>query len=224
MEHEVHQQILLDERVAPREATRAEQGVLHDAHHRLVALRRNNAARNVHDLARFGPRLHRLHDVQIHLVAIEVGIVRRGDGQVHAKRRVGHDAHAVRHDGHFVQRRLPIEHDNVAVLDVPLHTVAVLQRLLRVRLPQVQPQPVLANDVSSARKVDRAVLNELLQLVDVEGRDDLWVGQVARDGARHAHLVDGEVGVWSDDGTRREVDSLAHQVASDAALLALEPL
>ena len=40
----------------------------------------------------------------------------------------GHDADAVGHDGHPVQRGLPVEEHDVAVLQVPLHRVAHLQR------------------------------------------------------------------------------------------------
>ena len=79
-----------------------------------------------------------------------------------------------------------------------VHLVAVLQVLLRVWLAQVDPQPVGADDVARAGEVGRTVVDELGELLDVEGRDELGVGQVARDRARHSHLVDGEVGVGRD--------------------------
>lgn len=60
--------------------------------------------------------------------------------------------------------------------------------------------------------------------VNVEGGDDLCEGHVGGDGARHADLVDGEVGVGGDDGAGREVHPLAHQVPPHAAFLALQPL
>eukprot|EP00962_Isochrysis_galbana_P015943 scaffold4556_cov114-Isochrysis_galbana.AAC.9 len=55
------------------------------------------------------PRLHALHHVQVHLAAVKVGIVRRGDGEVQPEGRIGHDADAVRHDRHLVQRRLAVK-------------------------------------------------------------------------------------------------------------------
>ena len=123
-----------------------------------------------------------------------------------------------------MQRGLPIEHDDVAVLHVALHLVPGLQHRLHVRLREVEAQAVVADDVARAWQLRWPVLDELLQLVDVEGSDDLGVGERGRDGARHAHLVDGEVRIGRDDGARREVDALAHEVAADAALLALQPL
>lgn len=60
--------------------------------------------------------------------------------------------------------------------------------------------------------------------VDVEGSDNLGKGHVGGDGAGNADLVDGEVGVGGDDSAGREVHSLAHQVSSHTAFLALQPL
>ena len=59
-------------------------------------------------------------------------------------------------------------------------------------------------------------------LVNVEGRDDLGEGHVLGDGSGYSDLVDAEVGVGSDDRPGREVNSLPHEVSSDAPLLALE--
>ena len=58
----------------------------------------------------------------------------------------------------------------------------------------------------------------------LKGGDDLGEGHVGGDRARNADLVDLQVGVRGDDGAGGEVHALAHQVASDAALLALQPL
>eukprot|EP00965_Chrysotila_dentata_P070805 2340474-Pleurochrysis_carterae.AAC.3 len=80
----------------------------------LGVLRQLEAFRDAH----LGARLHGLHHVQVHLVAVEVGVVRRGDGEVHAEGGVGHDLDA---------RRLAVEHDDVAVLDVTLYLVAVCE-------------------------------------------------------------------------------------------------
>lgn len=56
---------------------------------------------------------------------------------------------AVAHHGHFVQRRLAVEDDEVSVADVPLDLVAALQvqvRRLRVEA-QIDAVAVLADDV-----------------------------------------------------------------------------
>lgn len=55
-------------------------------------------------------------------------------------------------------------------------------------------------------------------------RDRLREGQVERDAPGHPKLVNPNVGVPRDDGTRRKVHALAHEVAADAPALALEPL
>ena len=51
--------------------------------------------------------------------------------------------------------------------------------------------------------------------------DGLRVREVQRNGPGHAQLVKRDVGVAADDGSRREVHTLAHQVASHPTLLAL---
>lgn len=42
----------------------------------------------------------------------------------------GHDLDAVRHDGHAVQRGLPVEQHDIAVAQVPLHDIPHLHRRL----------------------------------------------------------------------------------------------
>lgn len=63
-----------------------------------------------------------------------------------------------------------------------------------------------------------------LQPRQVERRHALRERQYLRDVNRHADAVDGQVGVGRDDGAAAEVHALAGQVASEAALLALESL
>lgn len=58
--------------------------------------------------------------------------------------------------------------------------------------------------------------------VDVEGSDNLRVGQVVCDGAWHSHLVDGQVRIGCDHRACRKVNSFPHQVATDATLFALQ--
>ena len=128
------------------------------------------------------------------------------------------------HHAHLVQRRLPIEHNVVAVDHVPLDNVAALQvQIARLGVKaQVDAVAVVAYDVLGARVVGGAATHQVVHVVDVEGRDELGKGHVLRNGARHTHLVDGQVGVGRDDGARAEVDTLSHEVAADAALFALE--
>ena len=164
--------------------------------------------------------------MHVHLVAVKVGVVRRRNGQVHAKCAVREDPHAMSHDGHLVQTRLPIEEHDVSVHHVPLNHHAILQvpvaRLLEVS--QVDAVALGVDDVlgtSLARQRIRAILHELLEPLVVVRRDDLRDGEVERDCARHAELVQREIRVGRDDRTRGEVNALSHQVAAYAALLRL---
>lgn len=69
-----------------------------------------------------------------------------------------------------------------------------------------------------------ALVDERLEHVDVMRGNPLGYGEVARDAPRHPELIDVDQGVAGDDRASREVDTLAHEVATDAAVLALEPL
>ena len=62
-----------------------------------------------------GVRFNGHRKKQVHLVAVEVGVVRRRDGQVQSERRVVQDFDAMRHDRHLVERRLAVEDDQVVV-------------------------------------------------------------------------------------------------------------
>eukprot|EP00958_Prasinococcus_capsulatus_P026051 scaffold4543_cov350-Prasinococcus_capsulatus_cf.AAC.1 len=228
--HRVHHHVLLQEGVALAQLATPQQGVLDDAHHGAVGLRRHDAPRGHHHLLRLGAGLEGLRHVQVHLVPVEVGVVRGGAAEVEAEGGVGQHAHFVAHDGHLVQRGLPVEEHEVAVLQVALHLEAVLEAAVAgalVQVAQVEAHAVLADDEAGAHLPVggvRAHRHELLQALDVVGGDRLRHGQVARDGPGHAHLVHRDVGVGRDHRARREVDALAHQVAADAPLLALEAL
>ena len=92
--------------------------------------------------------------MQVHLVAVEVGVVGRRHRQVHPERRPVQHLDAVAHDGHLVQRRLPVEDDDVVVPQVSLHRVAVLQgqAVLVPDESEVHAHSVVANDVSLREK------------------------------------------------------------------------
>mmetsp|Transcript_11745 Transcript_11745/g.47415 ORF Transcript_11745/g.47415 Transcript_11745/m.47415 type:complete len:693 (-) Transcript_11745:659-2737(-) len=222
----VHDDVLLDERAAVGHQLAAEQRVLHDTDHGLVRLRRDDLRRHHHQLAHLGAALDGLRHVEVHLVTVEIGVVGRRHREVEAEGGEGHNLDPVSHHGHLVQRRLSVEDNDVSVLHVPLHLVAVLQvdvrRLLDVT--QVAARALVRDDVLGAGVIRRAVADQLVHAVAVERRHDLGVCEVARDRAGHADLVDADVRVGRDDGASGEVHSLAHEVASHAALLALEAL
>ena len=123
---------------------------LHNPDHGLIRLWRDNVPGNSHDRHRFRPRLQSLRNVHVHLVAIEIGVVRARDAQVEAERRVRQDAHAVAHHRHLVQRGLPVEEHDVAVLEVALNAEAVLEVAVGVAADEaeVEALAVLADDES----------------------------------------------------------------------------
>ena len=82
---------------------------------------------------------------------------------------------------------------------------------------------VRANHVGP-RVVVGAVANHLAETVDVERGDALRVGQLLRHNNRDAHLLDRQIRVGRNDRSTAELHALAAQVASEAALLALQSL
>mmetsp|Transcript_11507 Transcript_11507/g.29131 ORF Transcript_11507/g.29131 Transcript_11507/m.29131 type:complete len:250 (+) Transcript_11507:3288-4037(+) len=80
VEQDVHDKVLFEEGVALREEHGSDECVLHDAHDGAVALRRDDAARDEHELHDLRAGLVGLGDVKIHFVAVEIGVVRAGDG------------------------------------------------------------------------------------------------------------------------------------------------
>ena len=69
----------------------------------------------------------RLWQVDVHLVAVKVGVEGVAHALVEAQRAARHDARAQRHDAHPVQAWLPVEEHHVAIGEVALHDVAHLQ-------------------------------------------------------------------------------------------------
>mmetsp|Transcript_34337 Transcript_34337/g.110270 ORF Transcript_34337/g.110270 Transcript_34337/m.110270 type:complete len:234 (+) Transcript_34337:630-1331(+) len=136
------------------------------------------------------------------------------------------DLDAVAHDGHLVEGGLAVEDDDVVVAEVPFDDEArreseVVQVL---DVAEVDPTAVGVLDVACAGPLVRPVPDEFHQLGDVVAADSLRNGQRLGDGSRDADLVDRQVRVRRNDGPRREVDALPHEVPSKAAFLALQAL
>ena len=182
---------------------------------------------DAHQAGRLRPGLLRLGDVQVHFVAIKVGVVGRAHALVEAKGAPGHDAGGVGHDGLAVQGGLAVEEDGVPVVQVALHHVARAQLGRDAAAVAVLQEPAPA--VREAHKVGarpaaHAGEDAGAQVGQVVRGDAGRVGQGHGDGAGDAHLADAQVGVGRDDGAGGKVDALARQVAPEPALLALEAL
>mmetsp|Transcript_26622 Transcript_26622/g.66902 ORF Transcript_26622/g.66902 Transcript_26622/m.66902 type:complete len:605 (+) Transcript_26622:2725-4539(+) len=223
---DVHHDVALQEGVLARHQRGGEQGILHHTDHRFVRLRTDDLPRDHHQLADLGARLQRLRHVHVHLVTVKIGVVRRGDREVETEGRVGHDLHAMSHHTHLVKRRLPVEDDEITVLDVALDSVAVLEvEIAGLGHPEeVLALAVVAHDEARTRVLVGAVADQLVHAVDVERRHDLRVGEVDGDRARYTNLVDADVGIGRDDRTRREIHTFSHEVAANSTFLAAQTL
>ena len=83
--------------------------------HRVLLIRSDN-------LVRLGSREVILRKVEVHLIAVEIRVVRLAVGVVHANRALaGKHLGGVRHDARFVQSGLPVHQEDVAVAEVPVH-------------------------------------------------------------------------------------------------------
>lgn len=69
----------LQEDVSFGELADGREGVLHDAHDGPVGLRRDDHTRHHRQLLNLRPRLEGLGQVEVHLVAVKVGVVWSGD-------------------------------------------------------------------------------------------------------------------------------------------------
>lgn len=122
-----------------------------------------------------------------------------------------------------MQGGLTVEDHIVAVLEVALNGVANLQMLVRAvrQHRQVDEFTVKSLYELGAGVICSALNHEPAHVIHVLGSDDLWNCHVHSDLLGYAKLVKHQVRVTCDNGTSREITSLAHKVASEAALLAL---
>lgn len=109
--------------------------------------------------------------------------------------------------------------NNVANAQLVCHVVLVakLEILLDVLLTALQ------NEVGSRMNVG-TIPDSLAQRLDIVGRDTVREREDFGDALWHSDLVDLQIRVGRDDGSSREIDSLARQVATETTLLSLETL
>ena len=158
--------------------------------------------------------------MQIHLVAVKVCIIRFGGADVQAEGRVRQDFHAVALHRPLVQGGLAVEEDVVAVNHVPVDDIALTQiNHIGIDVAQRDHALVVLYEHGLGARVFHAVAHVHHEAVAVVGRHDLGFCQVRSDLFGDAEFVDVDVGVGRNDGTGREVDALAHEVAAHAPRL-----
>lgn len=216
--------IELDEGVPEREEHYAEKRVLHYAHDRLVVLWGHDLARHSHDLFDLCLCLVALRDVHIHLVAVEIGIVRRRHTQVKSESLERQDFDPMAHQRHLVKGGLPIEDDVVAVTNVPLNNIAGVKMDICSVLPigKVYLPAIVPNDILGARPLCRTIPDQLLHNAHILAGNVFRNSQILRNELWHSELVKLENWVRRDDSPRRKVNSLAHEVSSHSSFLSFQ--
>ena len=129
------------------------------------------------------------------------------------------------HHGHLVQGRLTVKQENVIIQQVTIHRIPVVQHnLLRVHVFQRNHAPVLAHNCLRTRPRIRAVLNELVELIQIIRRNTFGFCEIHRNLQRHADFCNTQVRIRRNNRTRRELDALSLNVVTDASLLASQTL
>ena len=126
-----------------------------------------------------------------------------------------------------MQGRLTVEQHNVAVLQMPVDSIAdtqVVSDAAAVAEAQVFLVLIGFGQVSSARPLFRSVQDVVAQTFNVVGRHAFWVGEDFAGALGDSDLVDAKVGIRRDDGTRGKVDALSRQVSAESPVLALKAL
>ena len=167
----------------------------------VAVLRAEEVVCREHEDARLGLRLRGQRNVDSHLVAVKVG-VERGAAQGVQLERTALDEHGLeRLDAQTVERRRAVEHDRV-VLDDDLERVPDLGALL------------VDHFLGGLDVVGNTVLDELFHDERAEELDGHFL--------RHAALIELQIRADDDNASAGVVDTLAEQVLTEAALLALE--
>mmetsp|Transcript_21743 Transcript_21743/g.42753 ORF Transcript_21743/g.42753 Transcript_21743/m.42753 type:complete len:298 (+) Transcript_21743:2467-3360(+) len=114
----------LEELLASKEdvATSHEEGccneILSCRNQRFTITRCNKVVVNTHQHGCLGAGLVSLRNVQIHFITIKISVIGGACTLIEAQRAALQNLDTVTHDGHFMERRLAVEKDNVIVIKV----------------------------------------------------------------------------------------------------------
>jgi len=126
-QRQLHGVVSVAKGVTPRHQVRSYNRVLHQGHKHAVVLGRHHLVRHGHDFLRLGDGAIVLQRVNVHLVAVKVGVERLGARQGQLELQADRFVRLKRHDAGLVQRRLAVKQHPVAVFEVALHCPARLQ-------------------------------------------------------------------------------------------------
>ena len=160
--------------------------------------------------------------MQIHLVAVKVGVVRTRGAQIHAKRVVRHDHHAMTHHRHLVQRGLSVEYDIIPVLEVTLHDVSLVHHDV-LGESKILPNTVFSDDVLGPHVLQafrtRPRIHILLDAFLVVSVYAFRKRHVSCDIHWDAQLVEHDVRLCRNDRPRGKINPFSHQIAAHASFL-----
>lgn len=175
-----------------------------------------------------GARLLGLRHMQIHLIAIEISIVRRANTLVETECTPRPNLGVVCHDTQFVKRWLAVEQNNVVVIQMSLYQVSDSQLVCHaLSVIDELEKPfhlTFGLDVIGTGMDISAVDDTTSQTFNVVCVHRLRVGQDLGHVHRHCDLINAEVWVRRNDCASTKVHALSRQVSTESTLLALQSL
>ncbi len=160
------------------------------------------------------------HLLETRFISVKVGVVWCSNKHIQTERIVRQNFRNMRHHRHSVKRRLPVKQYHVAVHQMPIHDIALKEfNRLGVQMLERNRTPIhTLNRLGSWIRIG-AVLNQLVEFPNIERRHFLRKRQIRRNLERNAEFLDGNIRVWRNDGTGRELDTLTLKIRTDTTLL-----
>jgi hypothetical protein len=169
-----------------------------------------------------------LRDVNIHFIAIEVGVIGAADLEIEAEGTIGHDAYEMGHNRHAMEGGLAIKEDNVAIAQVTFDGITLFEVFREGReisdIAEVEAAAIRADNVIGAGETFRALHDQLLHLLNIPLGDAFGNGEDASDFLGDPHFVNREVGIRRNDGPGGEIDAFAGEMTAEPAFFAFEAL
>lgn len=218
---DIESDVLGNDDVGLRDAIGARHRILEELDDGRVGTRANDLANHARELTKLRSSRDALRDVHVHLVTVEVRILRTRRRNVEAERRLRKHTHAVSFHGSLVERRLAVEEHDVAVDEVTMNDVTLAKlNVLRIDLAKIHGAIFLGElDGLGTRMLLGTIANLLHEAFAILQCDTLGEREIRRNLRRNTEFIQLNVGIGRDHRTSREVDTLTHEVATNTTLL-----
>lgn len=193
-----------DKSVSLCEEQTSQKRVLDDSHDGLVRLRIHDLFGHEHDLLNFCDGFVALWHVHVHLVTIEVCVVRSSDTEIHPERLMRQYLDSMSHDRHLMKRWLAVKYDIVSVFDVALDFITNLNVRIR-SVPQTRQINLLfimANDVLCSWPILWTILDEFFHLIIIVWSDSFRESHIGCNLIWDSKLLKCEIGIWCNNRSR----------------------